>query len=143
MMCRKQFILDFAEYYNGSQAPVEEAFDTFLAEQDSKPEPEPGICEQVLEAAAEMCNISLDELASGKKYGEIPTCKQISAQILHELKCSDETIAKNLPQMGSAGSIRSRREAAVRYQKTEANYRKVLNQLRERFGIAIPVALRH
>ena len=73
MMCRKQFVLDFAEYYNGSQAPVEEVFDTFLAEQESKPEPELGICLLVLESAAEMCNVSMIEIESGLKYGELPT----------------------------------------------------------------------
>ena len=148
MIYSKTFIIGFAKFtqeeniHPDDNAFYNELFDRYLDEQ-KKPEPEPGICEQVLEAAAEMTNVSMDELSSGKKYGDIPTCKQITSKILHELKCSDETIASKLPQMGSAGSIKSRREAAAKYQKTEKNYRQVLNQLRERFGIAIPVILRH
>lgn len=148
MKYNKDFIIGFAEYFKTSDDSVYDAFDIFevLKEQekpDPKPEPEQGICLQVLEAAAEMCSVSMDELSNGKKYGDIPTCKQMTAKILHELKCSDETIANELPQMGSVGSIRSRREAAARYEKVEKNYRQVMNQLRSKFGIAIPVVLRH
>ena len=142
MMFNKGFVVDFAEYYRDHHGTVSDAFDTFLEER-KKPEPEPGICEQVLEAAAEMTNVTQDELTNGKKYGDIPTCKQMTAKILHELKCSDETIASKLPQMGSYGSVRSRREAAARYEKVEKNYRLVMNQLRSKFGIAIPVVLRN
>lgn len=138
MILNKAFTIGFAEYYRNYSGTVNDAFDTFLDEK-KKPEPEPGICLQVLEATAEMCGVSMQEIGSGKKYGEIPTVKQISAKILHELKCSDETIASALPQMGSYGSIRSRRDAAGRYEKQEKSYRQVLEQLRDKFNIEKPV----
>ena len=140
----KQFVIAFAEYYHTGTNTLYSTFDTFLDKYLKEQEkPPPGIHLQVLEAAAEMTNVSMNELESGKKYGNLPTCKQFSAQILHELKCSDKTIANELPQMGSVGSIRSRREAASKYEKAENNYRLVMNQLRNKFGIAIPVILRH
>lgn len=145
MNYNRQLVLGFAAYARNNFGELEGLLNTFIEEMEKpnpKPEPEVGVCLQVLESAAEMTGVTMDELSSGKKYGSIPSCKQICAQILHELKCSDETIASNLPQMGTIGSIRSRREAAVKYQKVEKNYRQVLNQLRERFGIAIPVVLR-
>ncbi len=138
----RQLTIDFAAHARNQPGELEDLLDTFMDSQDKlnpKPEPELGICLQVLEAAAEMCGISMNELDNGKKYGQIPSCKQMTAKILHELKCSDATISSKLPQMGSVGSIRSRREAASRYEKspTEKNYRKVLAQLRSKFGITL------
>ena len=150
MNYNRQIIINFAKFvheYNflpGDDADYNGLLDTFLDSQDKpnpKPEPEQGICLQVLEAAAEMCGISMNELDNGKKYGQIPSCKQMTAKILHELKCPDGTIASKLPQMGSVGSIRSRREAAARRENSggEKNYRQVLGQLRSKFNIEIPV----
>ena len=138
MKYNRKFCIDFANMVRGRPGDIEEMFDKFLdgrEKPDPKPEPEPGICEQVLEAAAEMCGVSMDELSNGKKYGSIPSCKQLTAKILNELKCSDVTIASKLPQMGTVGTIRSRREAAAKYQKVEAKYLAVMNQLREKFGL--------
>ena len=132
MMFNESCMFLFAEYYRNHPGTVKDAFAAFLNEQ-KKPESEPGICLEVLEAAAEMCGVSMNELSNGRKYGNIPTVKQLTAKILHELKCSDETIASKLPQMGSYGSVRSRREAAARRAKGEKNYRAVLEQLRKKF----------
>ena len=139
MKFNRQFCTDFAEYYTGSTTPVNDAFDTFLEESLKGPEEtEPKIYMQVLEAAAEMCGVSLDELSNGKKYGEIPSCKQMTCKILSELRCSDSDIVKELPQMGGYQSIRSRRMAATRYESTERNYRLVLMQLRTKFNVELP-----
>lgn len=138
MNYNRKLCIDFANIARDRPGDIEEMFDKFLdglEKPEPKPEPEPGICKQVLEAAAEMCGVSMHELSSGMKYGAIPSCKQLTAKILNELKCSDVTIASKLPQMGTVGTIRSRREAAAKYQKVEKNYRVCLNQLRERFGL--------
>ena len=140
MNFNKQFCTDFAEYFTTSKLPVYRAFDKFLDKYLKEPErPEPGIYLEVLEAAAEFCNVTLDELCSGKKYGDIPTCKQMVSKVLHELKCSEESIALNLPMLGPRGTVHSQIMAATKYARSEKGFRLVLNQLRERFGIKIPV----
>lgn len=142
MNYNRQLALDFAAHARSKLGDLGELLDTFIEKMekpDPKPEPELGICEQVLEAAAEMTNVSIQELSSGKKYGNLPSCKQLTALVLHELKCSDATIASKLPQMGTAGSVRSRRQAAGRYEKQEKSYRQVLEQLRKKFNIETPV----
>lgn len=140
MRYTKDFVIGFAEYFKTQDLPVYQAFDIFeVLKENEKLHTEPSIYMQVLQATAEMTNVTMSELAGGKKYGEIPICKQISCAILHELKCSDESISKELLiQMGGVGSIRSRRLAAVRYESTERNYRLVLMQLRTKFNVEIP-----
>ena len=138
MNYNRRLTLEFAAYTRSRSGELEELLNAFIKEiekPDPKPEPEVGVCLQVLESAAEMTNVSLQELSSGKKYGNLPSCKQLTALVLHELKCSDATIASKLPQMGTAGSVRSRRQAAGRYEKQEKSYRQVLEQLRTKFGI--------
>lgn len=98
-------------------------------------EPDPNIYHQVLEAAAEMTNVTITELSSGKKYGNIPSCKQMTSKVLSELKCSEKSIALNLPMMGRRGTIHSQIKAASKYEGQEKSYRVVLNQLRSRFGL--------
>ncbi len=139
MKFNRQFCTDFAEYYTGSTTPVNDAFDTFLEESLKGPEePESKIYMQVLESAAEMCGVSMNELSNGRKYGEIPTCKQITCKILHELKCSNSDIIKELPQLGGYQSIRSRRIKATEYEETERSFKLVLMQLRTKFNVEIP-----
>ena len=141
MTFNKQFVISFAEYFlEAGGGPVYDAFNTFLKKYIKEEEgPEPGIHMQVLEAAAEMCGITLTELQSGKKYGDIPTCKQLASKVLSELKCTEHSINKALPFMGHRGTIHSQIMAAAKYEKTELNFRVCLNQLRERFGLLDPV----
>ena len=142
MNYNRRLTLEFASHARRKHGELEELLNAFIEEMekpDPKPEPELGICFQVLEAAAEMTCVTMDEINSGRKYGSIPSCKQITCKILNELKCPDATIASKLPQMGSYGSVRSRRAAAIRYEQTEKSYRLVLAQLREKFNIEIPI----
>ena len=132
----KDFVIEFAEYFKAGDAPVYDAFNTFLDKYLNEPEePDPNIYHQVLEAAAEMTNVTMMELSSGKKYGDLPSCKQMTSKVLSELKCSEESIALNLPMMGRRGTIHSQIKAASKYEGQEKNYRVVLNQLRSRFGL--------
>lgn len=142
MKYNRQFCISFAKFVQEENIlpddDYNQLFDEFEKKYSGEPEkPEPAIYNQVLEAAAEMCNVTRDELESGRKYGEIPSCKQMTCKILFELSNSDETIAHMLPMMGSVGSVRSRRAAASKYERTERSYRVVMNQLRERFGIRV------
>ena len=130
----KQFVLDFAEYYTGSEAPVLESFNTFLEMEEEEPDPDTKIYMEVLSMAAELCNVSMQELNSGLKYGALPTVKQLTAKILHELGHSEHFIANNLPVMRNRNTVHSQRMAANRYEAQEEGYRNVLNQLREAFG---------
>ncbi len=140
MKFNKQFCISFAEYFATNDLDIYQAFDKFLDKYLKEPEkPEPGIYLQVLEAAAEFCNITLDELCSGRKYGDIPSCKQMTSKVLHELKCSEKSIAENLPMLGPRATVHSQIMAAARYTRSEKGFRLVINQLRERFGIKIPV----
>ncbi len=140
MRFNKEFVIDFASFYRTGDAPIYEAFDAFLGKYLKEAEkPEPGIYLQVLQTAAEMCNVTMDELSGGRKYGEIPTCKQMASKILHELKCSEESIAKELPVMGVRGTVHSQIMAASKYENSEPSYKVVMMQLRERFGIEAPV----
>lgn len=135
----KQFVLDFAEYFKAGDTPVYEAFTAFLEMEEEEPDPDTKIYMEVLSMAAELCNVSMQELESGLKYGALPTVKQITSKILHELGHSEHFIANNLPVMRNRNTVHSQRMAANRYEAQEIGYRNVLNQLREAFGIEVTV----
>ncbi len=145
MRFNKEFVLGFANLTRDQEGDIEEMFDEFLENYMKDPDEsaEDIIYMDVLEEAAEMCSISMEELESGRKYGDIPTCKQMTSKVLHELKCTEESISRNLPLLGGRGTVHSQIMAAAKFERTELNFRVCLNQLRERFDLIDSVHKEH
>ena len=146
MKYTKEFVIEFANLARGNpMEPIEDLLDRFFEcyqgddLEQPPPEQQQNIYYQVLAAAAEMCNVTLSELQSGKKYGDIPTVKQLTSKILSELEFSQEKIAKELPLLGKRNAIQQQVQAATKYSEHKP-FRNVLEQLRERFDIEIEKA---
>lgn len=139
-MYSREFVITFGDlarkYRN---IPLEELFDhAFEATEATNPEAGPpeqqqNIFFQVMAAAAEMCNVTMAELESGNKYGDIPTVKQLTSKILSELEFSQKKIAVELPMLGKRNAIQQQVTAANKYAKSKKSFRVVLEQLREKF----------
>lgn len=131
----KAFCLEFADMVRGRPGNLEEMLNKFIADKQN-PEDEPEkIYTEVLTAASEMSNVTMDELESGKKYGDLPTCKQLTSKILHELGFKEKDISKNLPMLGLRITVHKQITKAGEYEESDKNFRKVLVQLRSKFEL--------
>jgi len=142
MKYTKEFVIEFAKlvraYYYKS---IDELFDNFtdaiggFNEFKLSRDPQQSIFIQVLFSAAEMCNVTMEEIASGRKYGDIPTAKQLTSKILSELGYSQELITKELPELGKRNAVQQQIMKAGQYEERNVLFANVLNQLRGQFDI--------
>lgn len=95
------------------------------------PPPDTSIFSKIELSVSEMCGISIQELKSGRKYGQIPTAKQLIVRILTELEYKPGTILENMPYMSNTQSIRSRYYASRTFEKYDKRFRIVLEQLKD------------
>ena len=135
MKYNKQFVIEFGNLCRTSTETTEKLFTELESKYTKEHIETKGIYMEVLEASSEMCGVTMDELHSGQKYGDIPTCKQITSKILSEMRYSEENIAANLPALGKRGTVHSQIKAAGEYEEHNKTYRVVLNQMRSKFEI--------
>ena len=127
----KTVLLKFAEEARKyPEAILPDLFDLFV---DSKKDLD--IFNQVLDASCELCNISFEEVKSGRRYGNIPFCRQLTSRILSEMGYSETLIAKSLPALGKRGAIISQIQTSKNDEATNPSYAGVLTELRKRFNL--------
>lgn len=91
------------------------------------------IFDEVAEAAAEICRITLDELKSGDQYGNIPQARQMIAYVLSCHGHGPAEIQANLPFMGTQPAIVNQVRTARRKDKTDRKFRRALHQLIQKY----------
>ena len=138
-MYTREFVLEFAQLVRGNpMETIDELFDRFFeCYEQPEPAPEPqNIFLNVLISATERCNVTMEELESGRKYGDIPTVKQLTSKVLSELEHSQEKIAKELPMLGKRNAVQKQITTATRYAvNNKKPFLNVLVQLREKFNV--------
>lgn len=136
------FVLEFANYFSANQSRINkhdgiESPLELLREFDADYEVQNGTKSRrmrtIEKRVCEACGVTVDEIRSNRKYGNIPAARQIICYITYEMGYTEEVIAEAYGMKRE--SVHHRRTKAIDFMDTEYVYRNIVKNLSKRFGL--------